>query len=332
MRVSTSRPTSARPLVLATAILVAALGLAACGSDSSDSDDGSASEATTRTVEDTVLGTVKDVPVKPKRVVALWRTGGELADLGVTPVGGLEEEFLPEELDPQAYERVKDVPTVGTTDGVDVEKVIALKPDLILGMDNGGLTIDYKELAEVAPTVILKIAEPTDVWNNYPKVADLVGLTSDFEKKDAEIKSQLADIKEEHGDKVGQLEATSFGAFDGTIYVDTSKSLGYTRIDAAGFGYNPTYTDNPERYTTELSSENLASLADQDIIFYDATIDGKPTPGTDKILQLASFKRLPAVQAGNVFPLTSGTIYTFPAAQGQVDDLREAAEKYKPAA
>jgi iron complex transport system substrate-binding protein len=315
---------------LAALLLAAALGLAGCGSDSSSDTESKDSSPETRTVSDTMLGDVQDVPVKPKRIVALWRTGGELADLGVTPVGGLEEEFLAEELDPDAYARVKDLPTVGTTEGVDAEKVIALEPDLILGMDNGGLTIDYEELAEVAPTVILKIAEPTDVWNNYPKVAELVGLTSDFEKKDADIKSQLADIEEEFGDKVGGAEATSFGAFDGTIYVDTSKSLGWERIDAAGFGYNPTYTDDPERYSTELSTENIASLADQDILFYDATIDGKPTEGTAQILQLASFKRLPAVRAGNVFPLTSGTVYTFPAAQGQVDHLRAAAEKYQP--
>lgn len=319
---------SSRPL--AAVLLVAAFALAGCGGEGS-ADTGEEEKApSTRAVEKTLLGTVEDVPVKPQRVVALWRTGGELADLGVTPVGGLQEEFLPEELDPEAFERVKDVPTVGTTEGVDVEKVIALEPDLIIGMDNGGLTIDYKELAEVAPTVILKVAEPTDVWANYPRVADLVGRTTDFEEKDAEIKAQLAEIKEEYGDKVGDLETTSVSSFDGTIYVDTSKSLTYQRIDGAGFGFNPKYSDNPARYSEELSSENLASLADQDVIFYDATIDGKPTPGTDSLLEQASFKRLPAVRKGNVFPLTSGTIYTFPAAQGQVEDLREAAGKFTP--
>jgi len=318
------------PRTLTAILLVASLGLAGCGSQESSSADAKDEAPKTRTVTDTLLGDVEGVPVKPKRVVALWRTGGELADLGVTPVGSLAEEFFPEELDAETYAKVKDVPVVGTTEGVDVEKVIALEPDLIVGMDNGGLTIDYKELAEVAPTVILEIAEPPDVWANYPRVADLMGLTTDFEEKDADIKDQLAAIKQEYGDKVGDLESTSLGAFDDVIYVDTSKSLSYERIDAAGFGYSKKYSDDPERYSEELSAENLAGLADQDIIFYDAGIDGKPTPGTEAMLELATFKRLPAARAGNVFPLTSGTIYTFPAAQGQVDDLRHAAEEYQP--
>ena len=102
------------------------------------------------------------------------------------------------------------MPTVGTTEGVDVEKVIALeaRPDHRHGQR--GLTIDYKELQEVAPTVILKIAEPTDVWDNYPKVADLVGKTTDFEERDKQLSDTLAAVADEHGDKVGDLKTTSW--------------------------------------------------------------------------------------------------------------------------
>jgi len=313
------------------AVALAAMLLTACGSGSDTEESGGGDEAaSTRTVKDTFTGDVTDVPTKPKRVVALWRTGSMLAELGVVPVGALQDELLEEELGAEDYEPVSDVPTVGTTEGVDLEEVIELKPDLIIGMDNKALTIDYKELQEVAPTVILPIAEPTDVWNNYPKVADLVGKTTDFEDRDKQLSDNLAAVADEHGDKVSDLKTTSLGAFEGTIYVDTSKALSYERIAAAGFGYNPKYTDGPERYTEELAQENVASLADQDIIFYDANFDGTPSAGTDELLETASFKRLPAAKADNVFPLTSGTIYTFAAAEQQVKDLREAADKYQP--
>lgn len=322
-----------RSATAAATTCVLVLAAAACANPDNDesagSGDGDGSAATeTRSIEDTFTGTVEDVPVEPQRVVALWRTGSILADLGVKPVGALEGEFLDTELDPETYSEYADIETVGTFEGVDPDDVIALEPDLIVGMDNGGLGIDYEELGEIAPTVILKIAEPTDVWANYPEVADVVGASTTYEEQQADLDDALADVAAEHGAEMGQTEATSIGASEGTLWVDTSKSLAYERIDAAGFGYNPDYTDDPERYLAELSMENLADLSDQDLIFYEVSIDGTPLPDTQKVLDSASFTRLPAARAGHVYPLTSGIIYTFAGAQQQVDDLRAAAEDY----
>jgi iron complex transport system substrate-binding protein len=323
-----------------------ALMLTACGSDSDDSatDEPTAAprvaegcaevpevseDSGTRTVTDTFTGDVEDVPTQPQRILALWRVGSELADLCVVPVGQLDGEFSEDEIDPATWDNYADVPVVGSYDGVDVEKVIELQPDLILGMDHGGLSIDYAELAEIAPTVILNISEPTDVWANYPQVADLVGRSTDHAAKAEAVDTQLAEIAAEFGDTLGDLEVTSLTASD-QPYVETSKSLSYERMERAGFGYNPDYTADPERYVTEFATEDLPDLADQDIIFYEVDSDGEPTAEMAPILEMESFKRLPAVKAGNVFPLATGTVYTFAAAQAQVDSLRAAAEEYTP--
>ncbi|WP_240489789.1 ABC transporter substrate-binding protein [Actinomadura atramentaria] len=301
--------------------------LSACGGSSEG--DGGKDTGGTRTVTGTFTGDVTGVPKNPKRVVGLWRTGTELAELGVVPVATLQGEFLEDELGPQLYSKVKDVPTVGSFQGVDIEKVIKAKPDLIVGMDNGGLSIDYKELQDIAPTVIFKIAEPPDVWTNYPKLADVLGKTTDWSQRNAALDKSLAAIRTEHGAKVSGLKAVSLGVNSAKTYVDTSKSLNYQRLNAAGFGYLGAYTANPARYRAELPSEKLPDLSDADVIFYDATIDGKPSPGTEKLLDTASFKRLPAVKAGNVFPLTMGTVFTFDAADKAVADIRKAAESAK---
>lgn len=335
---------SRRHVLASTVAVTASLALAACGAGSSPaggsttgagpggvSGGASAADATaaTRTVTDTFLGTVTNVPTKPQRVVALWRTGGELADLGVTPVAQLDGELVEEEMGAAKFAQFDDVPVIGTYEGVDVEKIIAAKPDLIVGMDHGKLGLKYDELKEVAPTVILKIAEPTDVWDNYPKLADVLGLKTDFAAKEAALTKSLEAIATSHGARLKGLAVTSLGAEYGgnTIWVDTSKSLTYRRLTVAGFGYNEKYTSNPERYVTELTRENLPSLANQDVIFYDANIDGSPTAGIAPVLKSESFKRLPAVQKGHAFPLTSGTIYTFDAADLQVRDLQVAADK-----
>lgn len=56
----------------------------------------------------------------------------------------------------------------------------------------------------------------------------------------------------------------------------------------------------------------------------------EPDPEIADLLESASFKRLPAVKKGNVFPLATGTVYTFAAAQDQVGDLADAAKGYQP--
>ncbi|MFG3257916.1 ABC transporter substrate-binding protein [Streptomyces sp. NPDC048172] len=326
-----------RRTALAAVTAGALFALAGCGGSDSASDSGSGSgsgdakSGGTRTVKDTLNGTVQDVPKKPKRVVALWRTGTELADMGVRPVAALEGEFLKEELGGKTFAKVKNVPTVGTFEGVDVEKVMEAKPDLIVGMDNGGLSIDYKELQDIAPTVIFKIKEPPDVWKNYPKLADVLGRSTDFNKRNAALDKSLAAVERRYGKKTRGAKAVHLSASAGSTWVSTKKSLAWKRLDAAGFGYLGTYTDKPKRYVEELSSENIPKLADADMVFYSVDLYGKTTPDMDKVLESESFKRLPAAKAGNVFPVTAGTIYTFPAGDRQVEDLKKAAEKYKPA-
>jgi iron complex transport system substrate-binding protein len=301
--------------------------LSACGGSSGE--DGSGASGETRTVTGTFLGDVKDVPKRPKRVVALWRTGAIMAELGVRPVAQLDGEILQEEIAPAVHARMKDVPAVGTTDGVDVEKVIKAKPDLIVGMDHGKLSIDYKELQDIAPTVIFKMAEPPDVWTNYPKVADVLGKTTDYTQRNAALDRQLAAIRSEHGARLGKVKAVSLSAAGGKTWVDTSKALSYKRLTAAGFGYLDAYTANPARYVLELPSEKMPDLSGADVVFYHTDLSGAPEKGIEKILEMPSFKRLPAVKAGNAFPLITGTLFTFDAADNAVADMTKAAESLK---
>ncbi|WP_454296337.1 ABC transporter substrate-binding protein [Salana multivorans] len=297
--------------------------------DAEPADSGSASEGSsgegTSPEDIEFFFSAGEAPAEPQRVLALWRTGSSLAELGVVPVGSLEGEFLDSELTPEQFAPVADLPTVGSYEGVSIEDVIALEPDLVVGMDHGGLSINYEELAEVYPVRILQIHEPTDVWDNYADLASLVGKSVDFEDARAALDARLADLNTEHGEALGALTATSIGSTGGSIWVDTSKALSYRHLTEAGFGYNAAYTDNPERYVTELSRENIPTLADQDVIFYDAEINGSTSPDVQSLLDEPAFQELPAVKEGRLFPLRGATVYTFTAQNLMVDDIEAAA-------
>lgn len=221
------------------------------------------------------------------------------------------------------------MPVIGTYEDVNLERLAELQPDLIVGMDHGGLTLNYEEIATVAPTVILPISEPTDVWNNYPRLADVVGVATPFAERQAALKASLTDLSAAVAAGAPGAEVTALGSSEGTIWVSTSKSLTHQRITEAGFHCNDAYEHDPERYVEELSEENIADLADQDIIFYSVEIDGTPTSDTQRVLDMPSFRELPAARAGHVYPLTSGVIYTFTAAEQQVADLRAALTHYQ---
>lgn len=267
----------------------------------------------------------KPLPEDPQRIIALWRTGSSLAELGAPVVGQLDGEFAEAELTKEQWAEYGDVVSVGSYEAIDIEEIVSLEPDLIIGMDHGGLELDYEELSELYPTAILEIAEPTDVWANYSELADLVGMTEDFETQEAELDARIADIKAKYSTTLAGLPTTVIGMMAGEIWVDTSKALTYARLSGSGFEYNAAYTDNPERYVEELTFENIPSLADQSVIFYDADVDGSASDEVQELLDEPAFQQLPAVVSGDLYPLRGSTVYTFYAANLMLDDIEAAA-------
>ena len=97
------------------------------------------------------------IPAQPKRVVSAGLTGqDELLAVGVVPIA-VTEWFgnQPFAVWPWAQPALGPAqPAVlSLTDGIQVDKIAALKPDLIIAI-NAGLDADtYKKLSEIAPTV-----------------------------------------------------------------------------------------------------------------------------------------------------------------------------------
>ncbi|NHI09481.1 Iron-enterobactin transporter periplasmic binding protein [Streptomyces sp. KO7888] len=156
------------PARLLAVALVATLALTGCAASDSSGDGGGgggggkASSATTRTVT-TDYGKVK-VPTEPKRVVVLNHAlAGYLYDLDV-PVRAT----IPEDADGKGEFSpywAKEAKEDGTTflpwsvDGFDLEAILALEPDLIVG---GGIGFPlfqaekvYDDLSDIAPTVLV---------------------------------------------------------------------------------------------------------------------------------------------------------------------------------
>ncbi|MDZ7911581.1 MAG: iron-siderophore ABC transporter substrate-binding protein [Rhodococcus sp. (in: high G+C Gram-positive bacteria)] len=104
-----------------------------------------------------------DVPMDPQRVVVLEPVQLDTSvALGVIPVGTA---VLSETAGVPAYlgEKAAEIEMVGTVAAPNLEKIVALSPDLIIGTESrhGDL---YEQLAAIAPTVYM--ATQTDPWQD----------------------------------------------------------------------------------------------------------------------------------------------------------------------
>jgi iron complex transport system substrate-binding protein len=164
------RPLRLSRLVTALFGTLLVAGLAACGSDDSAAESGDAQTlAAPVTVEHKFGETTIDAV--PKRIVTIdlqW-TDVMLA-MGVEPVGYTVDALMPDEQVPwqKAPAGAKALPL---TDGVPVEQILALDPDLVLGSYSIADEETYKLLADRVPTV----AGPPDTqvmaWQDMVRLA-----------------------------------------------------------------------------------------------------------------------------------------------------------------
>ncbi|MET3574964.1 iron-hydroxamate ABC transporter substrate-binding protein [Bhargavaea ullalensis] len=136
-----------KTLLLAIA-LITAIALAACGSKSGNTSGdkeqaGKAGQSAETITYESETGPV-EVPADPQRVVVLASYAGDLIKLGV-PIVGVDSWSAD---NPNFQDALKDAEVV-TND--DVEKILELEPDLIIGLNN---IENADKLEKIAPTVL----------------------------------------------------------------------------------------------------------------------------------------------------------------------------------
>ncbi|KNH35752.1 ABC transporter substrate-binding protein [Exiguobacterium acetylicum] len=200
-------------------LVLSSLMLAACSGQAEQSNE------KTRTITHEA-GKTK-VPEKPKKVVALeFSFVDALDELGITPVGIAQEN----KTDVSGL-LGKDIEftEVGTRQQPNLEVISSLQPDLIIGDFNRHKGI-YKQLQEIAPTIILKSRNATYEENidSFKTIAEAVGKTKQMDDRLALHEERLqaakkkVDPKDDRKVMVGVFRADSLTAhgetsFDGEL-------------------------------------------------------------------------------------------------------------------
>jgi iron complex transport system substrate-binding protein len=204
------------------ALLASLAALSACG-ESTDSSSSAAAPAAATTGARAADPAAFPVTIRhrygtttiteaPERVVVVGlREQDALLSLGVVPVGTTEWYGKhPGAIFPWATKALGSAPrpeVLSFADGIQFEKVAALRPDLILGIYSGLTKDDYAKLAKIAPTV----AQPpgqVDWGSSWQDELTISGRAVGRPKLAAQVKAkaeaQLAAVRRAHPEFRGQ--------------------------------------------------------------------------------------------------------------------------------
>ncbi|WP_433511499.1 ABC transporter substrate-binding protein [Nonomuraea sp. CA-143628] len=268
------------------AFLLPLLALAACGTSTTAQQAGP-----TRTVTH-AMGQTK-VPLEPKRVVVLDTDKLDtMVSLGLAPVGAAqatESQAWPKYLG-SALAATK---AVGTLQQPNIEAIMALKPDLILGTKFRQAAF-YDKLSKIAPTVFTEKVGVT--WKQnflldaeaLGKKDQAAGLLSAYETRAKQVGAKYAKLKVSIV-RFMPTEIRMYGpeSFSGIVVGDA----GIPRPEEQQLA-----TQQDKRFG-KLSQENIAQ-ADADAVFYTAYGEAA-AKSQASVTGGPLWKNLGAVKSGN---------------------------------
>ncbi|GAA6619156.1 ABC transporter substrate-binding protein [Scytonema sp. NUACC26] len=243
-----------------------------------------------------------EVPLHPKRVVALHWYATEVAGLFGIKLLGAPVPILHPELKRDDFVNLGWFPP-------NMEKVVALKPDLLLG-SAGWFKDTYNLWSQIAPTVLDSMKYNGQWKEPFIEIVEALGQTESAKQIVAQYNARVAEFKHLMGDRLkttkvsvvqimpGSINLLKKSAFSGVILED----LGLTR---------PPLQDQDAKTSLQLGgnpvneriSEELLPLVDADILFVVPFSFNKKDNYQQMVEQLMAqplWRKLKVVQQGKV--------------------------------
>jgi iron complex transport system substrate-binding protein len=281
--------------------VITLLVLSACGNTKESTTvvkEGSTKEKEISYTVEHAMGTT-EIKGTPERVVILTNEGTEaLLSLEVKPVGAVQSWSG----DPW-YDHIKEdmtgVEAVGTETEVNLEKIAALNPDLIIGNKVRQEAI-YEQLNAIAPTVFSETLK--GAWkDNFKIYAKTLNLEDKGNEVLSDFDAHVEQVKESLGDKVKQeVSVVRFNAGQTRLYYKDSFSgvifeqLGFKRVEQ-----QEKLFPEDDKFAIEIGKEVIPEI-DADSIFYFTYSDEEALAVEKEWTNDPLWKNLNAVKEGNV--------------------------------
>ncbi|MGI8314039.1 iron-hydroxamate ABC transporter substrate-binding protein [Halobacillus mangrovi] len=282
-------------------LLLLVLILSACGSnsgaaESEENKENSREEASSEMVTYESENGPVEVPKDPQRVVVLSSFAGNLMSLDVNMVG--VDSWS--KMNPRFEDELKGVETVA---GDNLEKIIELNPDLIIGLSN---TKNVDKLKEIAPTVTYTYGK-LDYLEQHIEIGKLVNKEEEAKQWVKDFKQRAEKTGNKIKEKIGEdATVTVIEKFEKQIYVFGDNWARGTEILYQEMGLKmpekvKEMALEPGYYA--ISPEVLPEYAGDYIIF------SKNQDEENAFQETETYKNIPAVKNGNVFEVNAKSFY-----------------------
>ncbi|ATA58630.1 iron chelating ABC transporter substrate binding protein [Geobacillus stearothermophilus] len=279
-------------------LLMFALVLSACGNAADDQKNNSASpkEKKTETITYQSENGPVEVPANPKRVVVLSTFAGHVLALDV-PVVGVDSWS---KMSPLFQEKLKDAEVV--TDE-DIEKIMALKPDLIIGLSN---TKNVDKLSKIAPTVTFTYGK-VDYLTQFLEIGKLLNKEKEAKAWIDDFKQRAQQAGEEIRAKIGENATVTVAEnFDKQLYVFGNNWARGTEIL-----YQEMKLKMPKAVEEQALKPGYYAVSLEALPQFvgDYLILSKNGDGDTSFMETNTFKNIPAVKNGHMFVADAKAFY-----------------------
>ncbi|MGG2952209.1 ABC transporter substrate-binding protein [Geobacillus stearothermophilus] len=279
-------------------LLMFTLVLSACGNAADDQKKNSASpkEKKTETITYQSENGPVEVPANPKRVVVLSTFAGHVLALDV-PVVGVDSWS---KMSPLFQEKLKDAEVV--TDE-DIEKIMALKPDLIIGLSN---TKNVHKLSKIAPTVTFTYGK-VDYLTQFLEIGKLLNKEKEAKAWIDDFKQRAQQAGEEIRAKIGENATVTVAEnFDKQLYVFGNNWARGTEIL-----YQEMKLKMPKAVEEQALKPGYYAVSLEALPQFvgDYLILSKNDDGDTSFMETNTFKNIPAVKNGHMFVADAKAFY-----------------------
>ena len=207
------------------------------------------------------MGT-SQVPLSPERVVVIDTTHLDAAlALGIQPVGTIRYGAPPGYLD----DVVNEIEVVGEYNQPNLETILRLDPDLILGAKSISERL-YPRLSQIAPTVFNEGAGYDWDWkNNFRLIAEALGQPEQAEQLLADYQKQVEALKTSLDAPPQSITVSVLVFTPQGLIAHTPMSFSGSVLQEIGFARNSAQRED-EQFFVRFSREDLEG-PDGDIIF-----------------------------------------------------------------
>lgn len=250
------------------------------------------------------------IPLEPQRIVVLDVPAilDSLLALGIKPVGtavdhfGIGERWSGKRFFPALLpELVAGIESVGAEGTPSLEKILKLKPDLILLANQSELA--YPQLSKIAPAVLIDTwKDRIPIKENFRQIAKTIGKEKEGEKVLAQYQERVSKFKNQLGDRLRGLEISVIGYYENQFDISRNSSHYHQVFQDIDLPIKPILLKQENH--TQISIEKISDF-DADILFF--TDYNNPSP---HLYQNPLILSLKAVKNGRAY-IVDGRVWDF---------------------